>query len=120
MIDSGELDELISKTYGRPFCFQQQDGCKGRGTHQITVPTEYPYDFEAETIPEVINGDEEGVSFAAWLKRSPLEWSGKESGGNCLDLFWERNFYPSLDMVVNDLHSKGLLPAGEYTVNIDW
>ncbi len=120
MIDSGEFDDLVTKTYGRPYCFQQQDGCKSRGTHEITVPNEYPHDFEAETIPEVINGDVEGVSFAAWLKRSPLEWNGKEEGGNCLDLFWERNFYPSLEMIVDDLHSKGLLPAGKYTINIDW
>lgn len=120
MIDSGEFDELVTKTYGRPFCFQQQDGCKSRGTEEITVPSLGPYDFEAQSIPEEINGEIEGVSFKAWLERSPSEWNGKEEDRSALDLFWERNFYPCIDMIVNDLHSKGLLAAGKYTINIDW
>ena len=35
-------------------------------------------------------------------------------------LFWERNFYPNVNMIANDLHSKGLLESGEYIIVIDW
>ena len=64
-----------------------------------------------------------GVSFAAWLARDPkqeldseYDWDRK----NGRDLFWHRNFYPSVDIDANDLHAKGLLPAGEYQIVIDW
>lgn len=117
MIDVSDFDDLVTKTYGRTYSFQQQDGCKERGTVELTVPCDQN-DFENDTVPEEINGDEMGVSFAAWLARDPKEWNGKER--NCIDLFWERNFYPTLESVANDLHAKGLLPAGEYVIDIDW
>ena len=122
-IDVNDLDDLVKETYKRPYSFQQQNDCRERGVEYITVPCKHPYDFEDDTIPEKVNGREMGVSFAAWLARDPAkklvtddEWD-REHG---LEMFWERNFYPSLDMIVNDLHAKGLLPAGEYQIVIDW
>ncbi len=120
MIEVSEWDDLVVKTYGRPYSFQQQDGCKDRGTESFAVPDPHPYDYENESVPDKINGDEMGVSFSAWLKRDPKEWNGKEGDERFLDLFWERNFYPNIDMIANDLHAKGLIPAGEYIINIDW
>lgn len=122
-IEVNDFDNLVEKTYGRIYNFQQQDDCKERGVVNITVPVPHPYDYENGTIPEKVNGNEMGVSFAAWLERDPKqklvtddEWE-RERG---LDLFWARNFYPSLEMVVNDLHARGLMPAGEYHIVIDW
>lgn len=121
-ISDSDWDNLVENTYGRPYCLQQQDGCKDRGVEYITVPNE-SYDYANETIPEVVNGEEMGVSFKAWLARDPKqkldskdEWD-REHG---IELFWYRNFYPSLEMVANDLYDKGLLPAGEYQIVIDW
>jgi len=119
MIDSFEFDNLVKEVYGKPYCFQQQDGCKERGNHTITIPDGL-YDYESTLLPEVINGDEMGVSFAAWLARDPKEWNGKPEQAGSLSLFWERNFYPDVQMIANDLHSKGLIPAGDYTIEIDW
>lgn len=122
-IDEGDFSQLVMDTYGRIYDFQQQDDCKPRGLEYITVPSEgYSRDFDNDTIPDKVNGEERGVSFKAWLARDPKEWNGDpgESSQWCIDLFWARNFYPSLDMVVNDLHTRGLLPAGEYAINIDW
>lgn len=123
LIEVSDWDDLVTKTYGRPYSFQQQDGCQSRGQVNITVPELYPYDFENDTIPEEVNGDEMGVSFKAWLARDPNqkldtedEWD-REHG---LALFWSRNFYPSIEMVANDLHAKGLIPAGKYAIDIDW
>ena len=53
---------------------------------------------------QVLNSEEKGFRKDQWA----------------IDLWWERNFYPNIQMVANDLHSKGLLEAGEYTINIDW
>ena len=38
LIDVGDWDDLVTETYGRPYNFQQQDDCKDRGTHHLTVP----------------------------------------------------------------------------------
>ena len=33
---------------------------------------------------------------------------------------WERNFYPNIQAVANDLYKKGLLETGDYWIDIDW
>lgn len=121
VIDVDDFDNLVEETYGRPYSFQQQDGCKERQHVSISVPDE-PYDYENDTIPEEINGDEMGVSFAAWLARDPnLPIPNKQYQDEWYTrMFWERNFYPDVSMIVNDLHAKGLLPAGKYEIDIDW
>ena len=120
MIDVQDWNGLVQETYGRTYNFQQQDGCKDRGTEQLRIPVEFPFDYENTTVPEVANAYEMGVSFKAWLERSPDKKLVKESGYDFTDLWWKRNFYPSVDMIANDLHAKGLLPAGKFLINIDW
>lgn len=118
-----EWDDLVQNTYGRPYAFQQQYGCRGKGTYTINVPEEYADDYENDTVPEVVNGDEMGVSFKAWLSRDPkqeLNTKNDWERTNDINTFWERNFYPDISMIANDLHVKGLIEAGSYTINIDW
>lgn len=120
VISVQDWDNLVTETYGRPYSFQQQDGCKERQRVYLAVPDD-PCDFENDTIPEVVNGNEMGVSFAAWLARDPNQpIPGSDEFGWRLGLWWDRNFYPDVQMIANDLHEKGLLPAGEYTIDIDW
>ncbi len=119
VIAVNDWDNLVETTYGRPYNFQQQDDCQGRGMVGITIP-DTPEDFENDTVPEEINGEEMGVSFAAWLARDPKEWNGPSEDSSYIGMFWERNFYPDIQMVANDLHAKGLIPAGEYSIDIDW
>ena len=40
VIEVQEWDALVEKTYGRKYKLQQQDGCRSRGTLEITVPAE--------------------------------------------------------------------------------
>ena len=121
MIDGGDWDGLVEKTYGKSYSFQQQDGCKERGIQSIQVPCESPDDFENDTLPEKVNHEQMGVSFKAWLERDPAQaLPGRDSDSWTTDLWWARNFYPHIDMLVNDLHQKGLLPVGDYIINIDW
>jgi hypothetical protein len=123
LIEVHDWDKLVEDTYGRPYSFQQQGGCKSRGTFELEIPSD-GHDYKNTTIPEVVNGDEMGVSFEAWKARDPREWQGKiESPGQSnfyLDLFWSRNFYPCIEVLANDLHEKGLIDAGTYLINIDW
>ncbi len=119
-VDVQDFDNLVTETYGKPYSFQQQNGCQERGVYYLTVPDPNAEDFEDDEIPEVINGQEMGVSFSSWLKRDPKEWNGESGDERFLDLFWGRNFYPSIEVLANDLHSKGLIETGEYVINIDW
>lgn len=119
VIESSDWDDVVTKTYGRPYCFQQQNDCQPRGTFDLTVP-DGADDFPNDTVPEVVNGDEMGVSFAAWLARDPKQPLKDQKYDHEHDLWWTRNFYPEIQMVANDLHEKGLLPAGDYIINIDW
>lgn len=116
-----DWDELVEQTYGKPYNFQQQAGCQDRGNFDLTIPDEAE-DFENDkiSISDIINGRERGVSFASWLKRDPKEWNGLKPADQYRRLFWFRNFYPNIQMIANDLHAKGLLPAGELTIEIDW
>lgn len=123
VISVQDFDQLVEDTYGRPYSFQQQDDCKSRGMEYITVPTEDPYDYDNDTVPEVINGEEMGVSFKAWLERDPnqqLNSTDEWDRSYGLKMWYERNFYPNVDMIINDLHEKGLLDAGKYAIDIDW
>lgn len=121
VIDVGDWDELVSKTYGRPYSFQQQDDCKERQRVQLIVP-DHPNDFENDTVPETVNHDEMGVSFAAWLARDPEQKLNADDwdSPSAIPMWWERNFYPDVQMIANDLYDKGLLKAGEYVIDIDW
>ncbi len=49
VIDVGDWDDLVTETYGRIYSFQQQDGCKERGTFQFEVPSE-GYDYERDIV----------------------------------------------------------------------
>ena len=142
IIEVSDWDKLVSDTYSKPYYFQQQNGCQPRGIVKITIPDEnWEEDEMNDKIPEIINDEYNmGVKFDVWLKRDPSEplnpsneelkvcnyyydssdrkqWC--EDKGN-IRLFWERNFYPCLQSVANDLHKKGLIEAGEYSIEIDW
>lgn len=125
VISTSELDRIVTSTYGRPYCFQQQYGCRSRGREYVTVYNEeegdYQFDdFPNDTIKEEVNGPEEGVSFKAWLERDPKQPLLNDPSEFSLRLWWHRNFYPTTDMVLQDLHKRGIIDAGNYTIDIDW
>lgn len=120
MIEVSDWDKLVTETYGKPYNFQQQDGCQSRGIFHLTIPSEYACDDEMnDEIPEIINGEIMGVKFKKWLERDPNQpVAGRTDYG--IGLWWDRNFYPDIHTVANDLHKRGLIEAGEYSIEIDW
>ena len=119
-IEVQDWDKLVKETYGKPYSFQQQYGCQERGIFEITIPSNDTLDHEMnDEIPEIINGEEKGVKFEVWLKKNPKKNSQKWENWR-IDTFWHRNFYPDVQTVANDLHSKGLIEAGDYVININW
>lgn len=75
-----------------------------------------------DDIPFEINGSIMGVKFKTWLNTTEEYINSKNpETSTCQNrLFWNRNFYPDIYTVANDLHSKGLIDAGEYSIQIDW
>ncbi len=124
MVDVSEWDKLVKDTYGKPYSFQQQDGCKSRGTINLTVPSDDHWDYENDTMIEKVNGPEEGISFKSWLARDPeqkmKDEPERENSKWELELFWGRNFYPDVSMIIDDLYERGLLEAGDFSIDIDW
>lgn len=119
IVSDHDWDELVMKVYGRPYAFQQQDGCKNRGLFRFNVP-DSAEDFINDSVPEKLNGEEMGVSFKAWMERDPAEPINNENEKWAIDLFWQRNFYPNIQMIANDLYARDLIEAGNYVIEIDW
>lgn len=121
IVELNEWDKFVQKIYGKPYSFQQQDGCQPRGIYRLTVPSNNSIDNEMhDSIPEKVNGDKMGVKFNVWLKRDSKQPIKNQKYDWELILFWKRNFYPNIDTVANDLYNKGLIEKGEYIINIDW
>lgn len=125
MVNLYSWDKLVQQTYGKPYSFQQQEGCKDRGTHTLVVPCDYANEMDAgmpDDIPFEINGDEMGVKFSTWLKTTPedINRDHPENYPGANRLFWDRNFYPDVSILANDLYDKGLIEAGTYVIKIDW
>jgi len=125
IIDVDDWDNLVTEVYGKPYSFQQQDGCKSRGIEYFDIPGDFSWwdDFENDSIPEEVNGDKMGVSFKAWLERDPKKPLVDDEDGEdswTIELFWHRNFYPCVGMIIQDLYNRGILQDGSYGINIDW
>lgn len=119
-IEVNDWDTLVEETYGRKYSFQQQEGCKDRGIFNLTIPSPDNDNEMNEEIPEEVNGETMGVKFNIWLARDPKQRIKDQTADYELDLFWQRNFYPDIQMVANDLLQKGLIESGKYQINIDW
>jgi len=120
MISVSDWDKLIKETYGKEYSFQQQDGCKGRGVFSFNVPVTHTDDYMRNEIPIEVNGDIMGVSFETWKNTPPDAFDNLFEQSYQIILIWERNFYPDVSMIIDDLAKRGLLEKGEYVIDIDW
>ena len=56
VIQVQDWDKLVSDVYGKPYSFQQQNGCQPRGTFNLSIPSDDTLDDEMnDEIPEVSN-----------------------------------------------------------------
>lgn len=124
IIEVQDWDDLVEQTYGKPYSFQQQWGCQDRGIVPISVvegSMKDPYE-ETTNVEEAVNVNETAVSFQAWLARDPRQkLSDPEQQEDWYTkLWWERSFFPDVEVLANDMCNKGLIAPGEYSINIDW
>jgi len=111
-VELQDWNNFVREVYGKPYNLQQQDGCMGRGTFNITIPSQY-----AENYPDA---SYYGVSFDTWLNTTDEQLAEKIAPYTDTLLHWHRKFYPSPEILANDLFNRGLIEAGEYSINIDW
>lgn len=116
IIDASDWSQLVKETYNLPYNLRwQDDGIEG-GIIILKVPTK-GYDYDST--PENIDFNEgRGISFKSWLTHNPKEWEPDFSEIPFLERFGKYNFYPHLEILANDLYQKGLLPAGDYGINV--
>lgn len=123
VISCSDWDKFIQSVYGRPYCFQQQDGCKDRGTFSFRVPIHGAEQEPPETInttPYYIEEFPSGFSLKQWLSRDPDTPLDGQMYPHELEIWWRRYFYPFFEELVQDLSEKGILEDGEYMIDIDW
>jgi hypothetical protein len=120
VIDEYDWNQLVIKTYGKPYTFQQQEGCMANNTFfELSIPCEFTNDEDAhEEIPEILETEIMGVKFDKWLARDPKQLINGQSWETIL--WWERNFYPDIYTLANDMYEKGVIEKGEYIIKIDW
>lgn len=102
------FSKYVSELYGRPYQLQQQGDMLAQESSVALIVPE----------PEDWN---ENPSLAEWLAATPPE----EQGLGLSELLneemrWERQYYPSLEAVGNDLHARGLLDVGYYIIHVSW
>lgn len=116
-----DWDKLVSGVYGKPYSFQQQNGCQSRGTFYLSIPSNDTMDDEMDDeIPEIVNSPIMGVKFEKWLERDPKKPLSGGSDIRGTNMWWKRNFYPDINTLANDLYKRGLIDEGEYLIEIDW
>jgi hypothetical protein len=120
IIELNDWDNLIKETYGKPYSFQQQDGCKDKGMVTITVPSDDWAPDLPTKIPFELNGNVMGIDFQTWVNTDPKDHDKHFEYQFGTELFWQRNFYPDLISLTDDLLGKGLIEKGTYFINIDW
>ena len=82
---------------------------------------DFAKDFKSDEVPENLDKkDQTGVSFKAWLNRDPKMKLEKQKYDFELGMWWERNFYPNLQILANDLYKKGVIEADNYTINANY
>jgi hypothetical protein len=116
VINEFDFSDYVSKLYNRPYRFQQQDDCRyGQDSvHFFSVPEP---EGEYDSIEEFRDRWMEGTPTVEEWANTPI---GEYEFGWQRDIYWEREFYPPFETVVNDLYKRGLLPEGQYALHIWW
>lgn len=96
-----DFSELVAKTYGRPYRYQQQNLDGQETIFKFSVLKEY---------------DDSSVSVASdeittWLN-DPREFK--------YDFEYERESYPDFYLLLIDLKQRGLIEPGDYALHIWW
>lgn len=128
-IDVSDWDRFVCEHYGKDhYSFQQQNDCIDRGNYSVTVSSTTKDPYENKTIDDMVikcNHENMGVSFVVW-RDTPKDYFTKNNltidkdGYNFDGLWWDRNFYPDVEMIARDLFFKGIIDSEDFEIVVDW
>lgn len=112
-----DFDELVMNTYGIPYNFQQQGGCKNTSIEYFCFP--FNGDYTNTTLPFEINGKTRGISFEVWKNHDMEELKKMFSDDWEVGMFYARNFYPHIERLLQDLVDKELISGKCFGIEIN-
>ena len=129
-VNHNDWNKFITEVYGKPYNFQQQDGCRSRGVYDFSLPFDFElYDEEEDFLDFVdrtdFNKNQSCVKFSVW-KDEKVKYKDPDKTVFYQDeyederLYWVRAFYPNLYTLLDDLYKKGLLEDGDYELVVSW
>lgn len=120
VIHYSDWNEFIYSIYKLPYNYQQQNDCQNKSI-EISIPRDIldNWDDGADSIPYEVNGEEMCVKFDTWKNSDFKEMCKHFDGEWRARLFYERNFYPDINPLLDDLYKRGLLEEGEYLILVD-
>ena len=129
VIDEQEFSEMVSELYGRPYSLQQAEELGQDSIRQVDsedeVSEEEQQAFEAWRDRELNNVPNSRYEFYKELhERDPATYpllpATLSEGEIGWDTWWEREFSPPLQPLINDLCERGKLPRGRYRMHVQW
>ena len=110
VLHESEFSDLVRQTFERPYSLQQQGDMHSQ---ESFVRFDVPADREEEE-------HWQAVSMEEWLAATPPDPEDRSMEAFTDRLRWDREFYPQLDSVANELHARGQLDAGTYVLHVWW
>ena len=125
VISDANWSRFVSETYGRPywFSYQRWRDQGEKGLYRFTLPLEDIEEFDEHgecDVEDIPKPKWFGVKFEYWLERDPKKPLVGQTKDEQLEDWWENSFYPSHEVIANDLFNKGILEAGDYAIGVDW
>lgn len=119
VIENYKWSEFISSVYNLPYNYQQQNECQNTN-FEFNIPNDLEEeDLGSDSIPYEVNGKDECVKFDVWVNSKLEDISKNFEYESDAVIFYNRNFYPSIFQILNDLYNRGLIEEGDYLIRID-
>lgn len=129
VIDADEFSDLVTATYGRPYCLGRQADTMGVDRLVfIQVPNRGEHDSDPVAFQQWLDADPQAPiknprydDFVAWAQQQPtpqhLPAEYFQPGEDTHSKYWELNMIPPFGDVIDDLAKRGLLTPGEYVIH---
>ena len=107
VLHESEFSNLVRQTFERPYSLQQQGDMHSQESFiRFDVPAELEWEHEP--------------SLETWLATTPPDPEDHSMAAFTNRLRWDREFYPDLQDIANELHARGQLDAGTYVLHVWW
>lgn len=106
-----DFNKVVQSVYGKPYVFQQQgDMLLGQNGY-------YPFTVHSAEKYQQWDATEIDAELTRWLSAEPPQ----NARAFTIQLWWERENYPDIDVILYDLaYRRGLMASGRYALHVWW